>query len=109
MTLSCSFFQPHYIVGWHRLAQAFERQFSHRFNVCYFFDRGANPLANKDLPGACLGTQAGSQVDHCADRAVIKPTFVSDLAKGGISIRNTDAKAQTETAPFPTSRYILHA
>src|SRR6516225_10703409 len=90
------------IVGGHRAANALERELTHEFDGDGFIDRQHDTGANQDLTWLGFIAKPGSDIRNRANRGVIEPSFESNSAKGGESMRYADPKAKivTEQTPF---------
>jgi hypothetical protein len=82
------------VEGWHDSMETFERQVAGGFKRCNVSERRANFAVDENVSVACLRTQPGGKIDHCANRAVVAAPLEPDRPDRRVSVGDADAEAE---------------
>src|SRR5213592_3082717 len=80
--------QPAHAEGRNRSLEALEVELADRLGVDQRPGLGVDALADEDLAGGGLGAEAGGEVGHAADGAVVEAALEADGADGRVALRD---------------------
>ena len=83
------------------LADAFQRHFAELFERYRAFDRRCDASTYQDLPILGLTGEPRREIRDRPDRGIVHTLGKADLAKGGVTLRNADAKANVVPVVAP--------
>src|SRR5262249_4957880 len=91
----------HNIVGPDRTMKALEDQLAGSLGLDRLLNGCLNLAIDQDLPVMSVGTEPGSEVDHCSDRSVVETALEPDPAKGRVTMRDSHPEPELVTCPSP--------
>ena len=89
--------------------KAIQFEFANQDGIDVILDRGERLLIDEDLTGHGLAAQPRGKVRDRAYGGVVEPSLEPDRTERGVSLGDTDAKAELVATPPPGLRQAPHA